>query len=62
MDLKELTIADLSAMLQYYSRMMNKVQERTPENTIVWEGLAFKRSTVSAEFAKRLENINFKKP
>lgn len=62
MKLEELSISDLSALMQKLSRQMSKLQDRTEENTEMWEQLAFKRSCCGSEFDRRLEQIEFPKP
>lgn len=59
MNLSKLTISDLSSLMAHLYRRMSKVEERTPENTAIWEVLAFKRNCIGTEFTKRMDAINF---
>lgn len=58
-ELSDLSMIDLSALMSHYSRRMSKLTERTPENTALWEQMAFKRGCLGTEFQRRIDLINF---
>lgn len=57
--LTSLSIADLSALMARYSKQMSTIQDRTPENTELWEQLAFKRGCCATEFEFKESMIIF---